>query len=96
MTDPELLEAAGRALHGEHWVSELARTLGVAERTVRRWLAGQFPIPPGIWPELEALCAERAIALDTVRSRLRSRPRPDPAPTPAPAPASTLNPVRSR
>ena len=83
MTDPELLEAIGQALYGPHWISDLARTLGVAERTMRRWQAGQFPIPPGVWPELEALCAERAIALDVVRARLRSRPALTPNGTPA-------------
>ena len=92
MTDPELLEAAGRALYGDHWVADLAHALDVAERTVRRWLAGQFPIPPGIWPELETLCADRTSALADVRLRLRSRPRSDEPSTPA----STLNPVRSR
>jgi len=92
MTDPELLEAAGQALFGPHWISELARTLDVAERTVRRWHAGQFPIPPGIWPELETLCAERAVALDAVRARLRSRP----ALTPDGTPASTSDVARSR
>lgn len=46
MTRDEL-RAAGETLHGPRWQSALARDLGVADRTVRRWLAGKLPI--GIW-----------------------------------------------
>lgn len=44
MTASEL-KAVGIALFGEGWQSKLARTLGVAPRTVRRWAAGTVPIP---------------------------------------------------
>lgn len=42
---PDELTAAGQALYGERWQSSLARDLRVSDRTVRRWLAGDAPIP---------------------------------------------------
>lgn len=45
MTRDEL-RAAGEALYGARWQTALARELGVADRTVRRWLAG---LPIGEW-----------------------------------------------
>lgn len=38
------LRAAGEALYGVRWQTALAREIGVADRTVRRWLAGNLPI----------------------------------------------------
>jgi predicted transcriptional regulator len=35
---PYLLETAGVALYGSTWQTAIARDLGVADRTVRRWL----------------------------------------------------------
>lgn len=42
---PLELERIGRLLYGDHWQSALARDLAVADRTVRRWLAGASAIP---------------------------------------------------
>jgi hypothetical protein len=39
------LAAAGRALYGERWQTSLAHDLHVSDRTMRRWLAGNSPIP---------------------------------------------------
>lgn len=41
---------------------ELAPALGVAQRTVRRWLAGEDGMPPALEAVLEALLAFRAEA----------------------------------
>lgn len=38
--DKELLERAGRALYGDRWQSALARHLGISDRTMRRYVAG--------------------------------------------------------
>jgi hypothetical protein len=43
---PEELADAGRALYGDRWQTPLARDLRVTDRTMRRWLAGEFAIPP--------------------------------------------------
>jgi hypothetical protein len=42
---PEELADAGRALYGDRWQTPLARDLHVTDRTVRRWLVGEFAIP---------------------------------------------------
>jgi len=41
----DLFCRVGAALYGPRWQSELARDLGVSDRTVRRWAAGEQPIP---------------------------------------------------
>lgn len=60
MSSPqELLRAAGEALYGSRWQSELAVTLDVADRTMRRWLAGQ-QMPEGVWAQLRGLLMRRS------------------------------------
>lgn len=66
-----LLVEAGEALYGPRWQSELARDLGVADRTVRRWVAGTSDVPPGLYVDLLRLTQERAAALDSLSQRLR-------------------------
>ncbi|HQS15002.1 hypothetical protein [Reyranella sp.] len=64
------LRAAGEALYGPRWQSDLARDLKVSDRTVRRWDAGQNEIPAGVWPELRTLLKARGLALASVRRKL--------------------------
>lgn len=66
-----LLVECGEALYGPRWQCELARALGVADRTVRRWVAGTHPVPDGLWLDLLRLTQERAAALDALGARLR-------------------------
>lgn len=67
MTD--LLRSAGEALYGPRWQTELARALGVSDRTVRRWVAGATPVPPEALTGLRRLCVRRARRLmELVRS----------------------------
>jgi len=68
---PALLAAAGHALYGDRWKTELARDLKVAERTVRRWATGEFGIPPGLAGDVLDLLHERGLAIAAVRRRLR-------------------------
>lgn len=68
---PALLREAGEALYGaSSWRTEMARALNVSERTVRRWAAGDFQIPAGVWPELRELLKARSLVLANVRRRL--------------------------
>jgi hypothetical protein len=53
------LAATGRALYGERWQTTLAQDLHVSDRTMRRWLAGDFNIPPAVATELRAVLIER-------------------------------------
>ena len=65
MTDQTAtLRAAGTVLYGPAWQSELARQLGIADRTVRYWVAGARPIPAGVWIDLADLLARHGIELD--------------------------------
>lgn len=66
MTKPEpqgervqIIRRAGLALFGDRWQSELARALGVNDRTVRRWSAGEEEPRPGVCADLLQLVAER-------------------------------------
>ncbi len=70
---PTLLRETGEALYGPRWQSELARELGVADRTVRRWAAGAHPMPDDIAAELVALCSERGADLGRLATQLQKQ-----------------------
>lgn len=53
------LRRAGELLYGDRWQSDLARSMGVAGRTVRAWVAGERRIPPGVWADIVALLRQR-------------------------------------
>lgn len=53
------LAIRGRSLYGARWQTSLAQDLGIADRTLRRWIAGDSPIPEGIESELRRLLEER-------------------------------------
>lgn len=72
----KLLKDAGEALYGPHWQSELARNLGVSDRTVRRWVAGATDTPSGVAVDLLRLCTERAAEIDEVIERLKRAATP--------------------
>lgn len=69
MTPTELREA-GEALYGSRFASQLARDLGVAVRTVQRWLAGKHVIPDNLTSNISELVTKRAAALDRLGKRL--------------------------
>jgi len=53
------LAAAGHALYGGRWQTPLAHDLGVADRTVRRWLSGKTPIPADVENRLRGVLVTR-------------------------------------
>jgi hypothetical protein len=59
MTERERLSAAATLLCGERWQRPLARLFSINDRDVRRWVAGDRPIPAWVWLELEAAIATR-------------------------------------
>ena len=73
---PHTLTTIGEALYGSQWQSELARALGVNDRTVRRWAAGKNAMPEGISEELSELCAERGKSLVELAAKLRRSAEP--------------------
>lgn len=60
---PDKLSKAGSALYGSRWQSEMARELGVSDRTVRRWVSGDSPVPDTAYDALRRLVAERVALL---------------------------------
>src|SRR5262245_17906386 len=58
-TTPDRLASIGRALYGERWQTSLATDLRVADRTMRRWLAGELPVPDGVEKELRQILINR-------------------------------------
>ena len=61
-----LLVEAGEALYGPRWQTELARDLGVSDRTMRRWAANKNPVPAGIYIDLLRLMQKRADLLHSL------------------------------
>ena len=68
---PRLFRAAGRALYGERWQSALAAILGVTDRTVRRWVAGDYEIPAGVVSDIQNLVVQRSEELADLATQLR-------------------------
>jgi hypothetical protein len=64
------LRKAGFALYGEQWRSELARALGVTDRTIRRWAQDEYSMPDGARQRIIELCRERVEMLNAVVRRL--------------------------
>jgi hypothetical protein len=56
MTTDEFREH-GETVYGYGWQTALARSLDVSSRTVRRWAAGESPIPAGVASNLAAMSA---------------------------------------
>lgn len=70
---PALLREAGEVLYGPRWQSELARALGVTDRTVRRWDAGEFSIPPEVVDQLRRLLMVQQQAAGRVLKKLNQK-----------------------
>jgi hypothetical protein len=59
MPSNELILAIGPALFGAQWKRDLARALGVNDRTVNRWIAERIEPRAGVWTDLLAIMRER-------------------------------------
>jgi DNA-binding transcriptional regulator YiaG len=66
---PDQFRKLGEALYGPRWQSNMAHELGVADRTVRRWLVGRA-IPAGVEDALRAICARRQQEIDQAMAAL--------------------------
>lgn len=64
------LAAAGEALLGPLWQSELSRLLEVNDRTVRRWVSGETPPPEWLAAELRKLLNARKRTIEAALKRL--------------------------
>ena len=52
---PRDLNAIGEALYGPRFHAPLASSLEIAERTLRRWLVGEWPIPEHVLDNCKTL-----------------------------------------
>lgn len=59
MNDIQKLEMIGLSMFGEQWQSAIAKKLGVNDRTVRRWVAGEIQINQNIFADLQRAIIER-------------------------------------
>jgi len=66
----DLLREVGEALYGSRWQSDLARALGVTDRTVRRWAAGEWQPAPAAWDAIIDLLKARGKAMAMLRRKL--------------------------
>lgn len=75
MTPADLRTAADLLFGGERfgirWQRPLARALGVDDRTVRRWLSGESPVPEEVGCILWVLAVERRGDLTELKGMLR-------------------------
>ena len=80
MTNDDLRQV-GELLYGPRWQSDLARDLGVAGRTVRRWVAGDAEISDDVAGRLADQVADRLRRLTDLAERLgrghTTKPRGD-------------------
>ena len=75
-----ILQEVGRALYGDIWQSELARDLGCNDRTVRKWNAGDAPIPEYLRKEVAKICRRRGNRLIEMAEQLGATARRSPGP----------------
>ena len=67
----EELKAAGEALFGERWQTDLAKELGLSDaRRIRQWLKDERPIPVGIWADICGLLRQRENSINDVLKNL--------------------------
>lgn len=70
---PSLLREAGEALYGPRWQCDLARDLGVADRTIRRWASGSVSVSESLGSELLALLSDRQAAISRLQRALERK-----------------------
>jgi len=68
--DVDRLKTCGEALFGAQWQRDLAREIHVDDRLVRRWAAGDRPVPPERWGQIRALMRRRAAELARIDAEM--------------------------
>ncbi len=59
MCQAEKLTECGLALYGKTWQTQLGNALGTDSRRIRQWLAGERPVPVGVWADIKLLAEQR-------------------------------------
>jgi hypothetical protein len=68
-----MLNKIGPVLYGYGWQTELAKEMGVTDRSMRRWIAGVHEIPEDANKKLRALIDARIAELQKARRLLAPR-----------------------
>ena len=68
---PDDLRNVGEAAYGPRWQRELARDLSIGDRLVRRWVAGDRPMPADLADRLDAVVIARITVLVRTRRGLQ-------------------------
>ena len=71
----DTLRQVGEALYGPRFASDLARDLRMSDRNMRRLLAGEHDVSPGIWRELLCVVDEHEHALGLARTAIAAAGR---------------------
>ena len=66
---PDAFAAAGRALHGDHWQSALARQLGAHRTQVVRFATGRSRIPDDVAERVRDMLRDRRVEIDRMLTR---------------------------
>jgi hypothetical protein len=65
-----LLAEIGNVLYGPRWQTDLARDLGISDRTMRRWAANVADVPPGAWRDFHHRLESRNAELERMKHRI--------------------------
>lgn len=71
------LRAAGEALYGEQWQSDMARALGIAPRRIREWIERDAP-PRWVRAEIYALLMAKSRETAAMAAELITKRPPEP------------------
>lgn len=77
-TSADLLCAAGKALYGEAWQSDMARLLGVSLRRIQYYAANDRQPPDSMLAELAERLAERSTACKDLSRTISRAIKPKP------------------
>lgn len=63
----DVLEACGRALHGDRWMLHLSDDLGIDQRTIKYWMIGRTPLEMShpIWRNIREVMTAKVVAIET-------------------------------
>lgn len=64
------LKAVGEALWGPQFIAEMSRQLGVARKTVTRWVAGEYAVPDVIKDRLRKLLVARQMHITRLLTKV--------------------------
>src|SRR5438046_1066288 len=74
LKEVDLLERVGKTLYGDRWQTQMAKALGISDRTVRRWVLFESSIPWSFLADkLPSIFTARTEELRSVLKELRLR-----------------------